>query len=76
MFRFVLSAVALAGLLVTAHPAFADQLPGTASDHAQPVATATKQSAPLESTWSLPSDAVLPARAVRGKAVPVGFGWG
>ena len=45
MFRFVLSAVALVGLLAAAHPVFADPVPATASDHAQAAAAAMQQPA-------------------------------
>src|ERR1700674_2820624 len=40
MLRSILSAVALAGLIAVAHPAFADPLAATPADHAQPAAAA------------------------------------
>jgi hypothetical protein len=67
MLRSILSAVALAGLIAVANPAFADPLAATASDHAQPAAAATQQPAspaPASSPRSLDSPA------------PAGFGWG
>jgi len=77
MLRFVLSAVALAGVLATAQPAVADRLAATPSDHAQAAAAATKQPAPPAPASSSSSDAPAPARAGLGKGiVPVGFGWG
>ena len=67
MFRSILSAVALAGLIAVAHPAFADPLAATASDHAQPAAAATQQPAsPAPAT---------PLRSLDSPA-PAGFGWG
>ena len=67
MVRSILSAVALAGLIAVAHPAFADPLSATASDHAQPAAAAAQvpaSPAPASSPRSLDSTA------------PAGFGWG
>jgi hypothetical protein len=67
MLRSILSAVALAGLIAVAHPAFADPLAATPADHAQPAAAATQQPAapaPASSTRSLDGPA------------PAGFGWG
>jgi hypothetical protein len=67
MLRFVLSAVALAGVLLTTQPSFADALPAATSDHVQTTAAATaEQPAPPVSGWSPSSDATA----------PVGFGWG
>jgi hypothetical protein len=77
MLRSVLSAVALAGVLATAQPAFADPLAATASGHAQAAAAATEPSlpAPALSSWS--SDASAPASGGVGKNIaPAGFGWG
>jgi hypothetical protein len=67
MLRSVLSAVALAGLIAIAHPAFADSISATASDHAQPAAAATQQPA-SPAAASSPRSLDAPA--------PAGFGWG
>jgi hypothetical protein len=76
MFRFALSAVALAGVLVTAQPSFADPLAATASDHAQ-AAAPTEQLAPPVPAAAASSDAPAPANAGRSKDIIfVGFGWG
>jgi hypothetical protein len=69
MLRSFLSAVALAGLLATGQPAFAE----TASDHVQPGAAATEQ--PVLAPLSSSSNMTAPVSAEHGKA-PVGFGWG
>jgi hypothetical protein len=67
MLRSILSAVAIAGLIAIAHPAFADPLAATASDHAQPAAAAMEQPAsPAAATSARSLDAPAPA----------GFGWG
>jgi hypothetical protein len=67
MLRFALSVVALAGVLATVQPAFADPLPATASDHAQAAAAAVmEQPAPPAPASSRPSETPAPA----------GFGWG
>jgi hypothetical protein len=67
MLRLTLSAVALVGILVTAHPGFADSPPTTTSDHVQAAAVAaTEQAASPAPVWSPSSDATA----------PVGFGWG
>jgi hypothetical protein len=64
MLRSVLSAVALAGVLATVQPAFADPLVATTSDHSQAAAAATvEQPAP-----TAPVSSRSPA--------PAGFGWG
>jgi hypothetical protein len=77
MLRFVLSAVALAGVLVAAQPSFADPLAATASDHAQAAAPATEQLTPQVPARASSSDAPAPANAERGKdIICVGFGWG
>jgi hypothetical protein len=77
MFRFVLSAVALAGVLATAHPALADPLAASASDHAQAAAPATEQAPLAAPAWSPSSDATAPASGWPGRGItPVGFGWG
>ena len=75
MLRSIISAVALAGVLATALPAFADPLAATASDHAQAAAPATEQPATARSS---PSDEQAPATnwPPRKDIVPVGFGWG
>jgi hypothetical protein len=70
MLRLVLLAVALTGVLATAHPASADPLAAaTPSDHAQVAATATEQPVPS-------APAMAPSGSERGKDLPVGFGWG
>jgi hypothetical protein len=66
MLRFALSAVALAAVLVTAHPSFADSVPAATSDYVQAAAAASEQPAPSPAVWSPSSDAMA----------PVGFGWG
>jgi hypothetical protein len=77
MFRIALSAVALAGVLATAQPIFADPLAATASDHTQAAASATKQLAPPVPAAAAASDALAPANTGRGKDIIfVGFGWG
>lgn len=77
MFRFALSAVALAGVLVTAQPSFADPLAATAPDHAQATAPATEQIAPPVPARASSSGAPAPASAGPGKDIIfVGFGWG
>jgi hypothetical protein len=63
MFRFALSAVALAAVLVTTHPSFADPLPAATSDYVQAAAAASEQP---PAAWSPSSDV----------AAPVGPGWG
>ena len=67
MLRSIFSAVAIAGLIAVAHPAFADPLAATPAEHAQPAAAATQQPtspAPVSSPRSLDAPA------------PAGFGWG
>ena len=63
MLRFALSAVALAAILVTTHPSFAN--PAATLDNAQAVA-ASEQPAPSPAAWSPASDVTA----------PVGLGWG
>jgi hypothetical protein len=76
MFRLIFSAVALAGVLATAHPAFADPVAVRASEQAQAAAPAPDNAAPPAPVSST-SGAAAPASAGRdGNAVPVGFGWG
>jgi hypothetical protein len=76
MFRFVLCAVALAGVLATAQPVFADPLTTTAADHAQIGPPATEQPAPPALAARSSSDAPAPVSPRLGKQAPVGFGWG
>jgi len=77
MLRFVLSAVALAGVLAAAQPAFADLLAATAPDQVKATAAAKAQPAPPAPASSSSSDENAPARAGFGKdIIPVGFGWG
>jgi hypothetical protein len=62
MLRLIHSAVALAGMLVTARPSFADPLPVAPSNYVQLVAAAAaEQPAPSAAAWSLSSDATAPA---------------
>jgi hypothetical protein len=75
MLRLVLLAVALTGVLATAHPASADPVAATPSDHAQVAATTTEQPVPSAPAWSS-APAMVPAGTERGKDIPVGFGWG
>jgi hypothetical protein len=67
MLRSILSAVALAGIIAAAQPAFADGVATTTSEHAQPAAAAAQQSAPPAAASS-PRSLDAPA--------PAGFGWG
>jgi len=78
MLRFVLSAVALAGVLVTAQPTFADPLAATTSDdHGQVAAPEREQAARPSAARASSPDATAPANSELGKGViPVGFGWG
>jgi len=79
MLRFVMSAMALAGVLATALPATADPLAATASDHAKAAAPADQQSAAPVASRSSSLDAAEPApsNARFGKdIIPIGFGWG
>jgi hypothetical protein len=77
MFRFVLSAVALAGFLSMEHPASADPQAATAAESAPVSSSATEQHAPPSFARATSPDAPTPANAGRGKdIVPVGFGWG
>ncbi len=67
MFRFLISAIALAGVLATAQPVFADPLATTPdhADRAQAAAGTEQVAAPgPASSWS--SDTMA----------PVGMGWG
>jgi hypothetical protein len=74
MLRSILSAVALAAVLATVNPAFADPLNATASDHSQAAAAATQQPIPSAPTSSGSLDVSAPASAKDSS--PVGFGWG
>jgi hypothetical protein len=73
MLRFVLSAMALAGILTTMLPALADPLSATAADHAQVAAAATALAAP--SARLSPSAAPEPD-GHGTEIIPVGPGWG
>lgn len=73
MLRSILSAVALAAVLATAHPTLADPLDATASDHSQAAAAATREATPLPAS-SASSNTSAPASAKDSS--PVGFGWG
>jgi hypothetical protein len=74
MLRFVLSAMALAGILATTPPAFAD--PGRpGNDHAQVTTDATAPPAPAASGRLLPSAAPEPD-GHDTEIIPVGSGWG
>src|ERR1700712_2969978 len=57
--RNIIGVAVIAGVLATAHLAFADPLPTTAPDHDHdhPSASATEQPAPLLPVWSSSSDA-------------------
>jgi hypothetical protein len=74
MLRLVLPAVALAAVLATVTPAFADPLDATASDHAQAAAAATQPATPSAPASSRSSDVIAAASAKDSS--PVGFGWG
>jgi hypothetical protein len=76
MFRFALSAVALAATLATAHPVFTDPLPVTAPDHAQAAAAAVAQPPSPAPTWSWSPDASPATGVGHGENAPVGLGWG
>jgi hypothetical protein len=77
MLRFALSAVALAGVLATAYPAFADPLAAAPCDHAEVAAPGPEQTAAPPPARPSPTDAKAPANTGLGKdIVPVGFGWG
>jgi len=75
MLRFARSAVALAAVLATAQPIFADPLAATASDSAQ-AAAAMDQSASPASVWSSSSDAAATTAGPGKNVAPAGFGWG
>jgi hypothetical protein len=74
MLRSIISAVALATVLATVHPAFADPLAAKASDQTQPAAAATQQQTPPAAALSRPSGVTAPATSKDFS--PVGFGWG
>jgi hypothetical protein len=74
MLRFVLSAMALAGILATTL-AFADPFPATAADHARVAAAATAPPAPQRPARLSPSAAPEPD-GHDTEIIPVGPGWG
>ena len=78
MFRFVLSAVVVTGVFVTAQLTFADPVAATASGHVYAAAAATEQPAPTtRASCSSSSDAPAPVSAGGYKdTAPVGSGWG
>jgi hypothetical protein len=76
MLRFALSAVALAVVLATAQPVFAEPLAATVSDHAQAAAAAMEQPTSPARTWSSSSDAAGTSAEPGKNAAPTGFGWG
>jgi hypothetical protein len=69
MLRFALSAMALAGILATTLPAFADPPTATASDHVQAAAATTAPPAP-------PAPGRSSGASEPDGFVPVGLGWG
>jgi len=76
MLRSVLSAIAIAGILAAAHPAIAEPLAATASDHTQ-AAAAMEQPTPPAPSSPRSSDAIAPASPeLETDVVPIGFGWG
>jgi hypothetical protein len=75
MLRFVLSAMALARILATMLPAFADPLPATAADYARVAAAATAPPAPPTPARLSPSAAPEPDGRDT-EIIPVGPGWG
>jgi hypothetical protein len=77
MLRSIVSALALAGILATAQPAFADALAAAASERTQAAAPVNEQQArPVPVKASSP-DATGPTNTGLGKdVIPVGFGWG
>lgn len=75
MLRFVLSAMALAGILTIMLPAFADPLPATAADRAQLAAAAAAPVAPSALARLSPSAAPEPD-GHDTEIIPVGPGWG
>jgi hypothetical protein len=77
MLRFIFSAIALAGVLGAAQPAFADPFAATAANFAETGTSAATQSAPTAATLSSSSDATAPTSAVHDLDIAsVGFGWG
>ncbi len=73
MLRSVLSTVALAAVLATAHPAFADPLETMASDQSQAAAAAAQQATPVPASSA---GAVIIVPASTKDFSPVGSGWG
>jgi hypothetical protein len=76
MMRFALFAVALAAVLATAQPVFADPLAATASDHAQAAAAAAEQPTSPTPVWSSSPDAPATSAGSGKNIAPAGFGWG
>ena len=75
MLRLVLSAIALAIVLATAHPAAADPRAATASEHVRGCGTRGGADGTI-GTCLVAVGCVAPTTADRNKDVPVGFGWG
>jgi hypothetical protein len=73
MLRFVLSVMAVAGILATTLQAFADPLPATAADHARVAAAATAPPAPPA---RLSPSAAPESDGHDTEIIPVGPGWG
>jgi len=73
MLRFVLFAFALATILVTGRPVFADPVEIMACDHGQAAAAATQQATPVPASSGAPETT---APATGKDSSPVGFGWG
>jgi hypothetical protein len=76
MLRFALSAVALAAVLATAQPVFADPLAVAASDHTQAAAAATEQPTSPTPVRSSSPDAPATSAEPPKNVAPAGFGWG
>jgi hypothetical protein len=75
MLRFVLSAMALAGILTIMLPAFADPLPATAADRARVAAAAL--ALPAQSAPARLSPSVGPEPDGHDtEIIPIGPGWG
>ncbi len=73
MVRFFVSAVALAGLLATAHPASADPAASTAPEPNQISVPAQDQSAPAPARTPAAAETAAP---LGSGFIPVGIGWG
>jgi hypothetical protein len=77
MRHFILPIIAVAAVLATVQPGFADPVAATVSDHVQAAALATERPARPAPPSSVSSDATAPAAAGHSEdIVPVGFGWG